>query len=222
MQYFPNIQSVGLLLTLVALGISSCHLMEARKQRISAEEAMREASAANNSATESVKEVKTVAAQVQAAEGKIEGLLAQAQAVEQHILEIEERAILRVWINILPDGSELMHPVTGARPSKEGRRYVIDPQFGAKQPFQQKLGGGWTWACDDENLQNLTWFIKGLPRVPYASVARADCLKKRGDPSLKDDADRAKILLEKMRALQPHPMEIDEFYSICLSLLQAT
>jgi hypothetical protein len=35
-QYFPYIQSVGLLLTLVALGISSSHLMEARKQRIRA------------------------------------------------------------------------------------------------------------------------------------------------------------------------------------------
>jgi hypothetical protein len=49
----------------------------------------------------------------------------------------------------------------------------------------------------------------------------ADCLKKEGKASWKADAERAKILLEKMRTLQLHPKEIDDFYRICLSLLQA-
>jgi hypothetical protein len=81
-QYFPNIQSIGLLLTLVAVGISSCHLMEARKQWISALEVQREAISAKESATASVKKVEAVGVQVQASERKIEGLLAQGCAAE--------------------------------------------------------------------------------------------------------------------------------------------
>jgi hypothetical protein len=223
-QYYPNIQSVGLLLTFVALGISSCHLMEARNQRISASEAKTEAIRAKESATESVRRVEAVAVQVQATERKIEGLLTQAQTIEQHLLEIEERIILRIWVNTLPDGSELLNPITGAQPKIGQQRIWVGPLDKSVPPFQLKPGSHWewTWTCDDNNLQKLTRSIESQPYVPYATVARADCLKKQGDPSWKEDAGRAKVLLEKMRALQPHPKEIDDFYGICLSLLQAS
>lgn len=55
--------------------------------------------------------------------------------------------------------------------------------------------------------------------VPYAYVARADCLKKRGVSFWQADAVRAKELLEKMLVLNPHPSEVEEFHETCLSLL---
>jgi hypothetical protein len=180
---------------------------------------MRNARIANERASESVTKVEALVGKVQAAERKIGAILTQAKATEQDLLEVEERQILRNWINILPDLSELMHPVTGARGK---RRYVVNPQVQAIVPFQRIKGGqwDWTWTCDDDSLQQLTQLVEKLPFIPYARVARADCLKKSGDPTWKADAEHAKILLEKMRNLQPHPKEIDDFYSLCLSLLE--
>jgi hypothetical protein len=183
--------SYGVLAALLAIIISVLQLNEARNERIDASEAKRDARIA----------------------------VKQVQAAEQHVLEVEERQILRTWINILPDLSELIHPVTGARAQ---RRYTTGEQDKSKVPFQEKPGKlwEWTWTCDDDSLRKFTGLIEGLPFVPYARVARADCLKKRGDPSWKADAERAKALLEKMRSLEPHPKEIDDFYATCLSLLQ--
>jgi hypothetical protein len=56
-QYFPYIQSVGLILTIIALVLSSRQLQEARQQRISASEAMKSADLANKRASESVTKV---------------------------------------------------------------------------------------------------------------------------------------------------------------------
>jgi hypothetical protein len=222
-QYFPYIQSVGLILTIVALMLGSRQLEESRQQRISASEAMRSAHSANERASESVTKVEALVVQVQAAETKVEGLVTRAHTIEQQVLETEERQILRIWVNMLPDESELMNPVTGAKPKRGQIRAWVGAIDTSTLPFQIKLGSNleWMWTCDDDNLRKLTQLIERWPYVPYATVARADCLKKQGDPSWKADAERAKVLLEKMIALQPHPKEIDDFYATCLSLLQA-
>jgi hypothetical protein len=221
-QYLPHVQIGGLILTIIALVVSFSQLHEARQQRISASEARTEAISAKESATESLRKVEAVAVQVKAAEQNIEGLLAQGRAAEQRILRVDERLTLRVFVNILPDMHELQNPVLGANPGPKGRRYTIGPETTPDQPFQQKSGGlgGWVWTCDDNTLRKLTLLIKGFPVLPYARVARADCLKKEGDSSWKADAERAKILLEKMITLDPHPKELDEFYRFCLSLLR--
>jgi hypothetical protein len=116
-QYFL---SYGMLAALLALGLSIFQLNEARKERVSASEAMRNAHSANERASESVTKVEAPVRQVQAAEIKVESPVAQAQTTEQHILEIEERQILRTWINILPNGEELLNPVGGG-PLLKGR-----------------------------------------------------------------------------------------------------
>jgi hypothetical protein len=155
-QYFL---SYGVLAALLALGISIFQLNEARTERITASEAKTEAIRAKESATESVRRVEAVAVQVQATERKIEGLLTQAQTIEQHLLEIEERIILRIWVNTLPDGSELLNPVTGAQPKIGQQRIWVGPLDKSVPPFQLKPGSHWewTWTCDDNNLQKLTF-----------------------------------------------------------------
>ena len=220
-QYYPNIQSVGLLLTLVALGISSCHFIEARKQRISASEARTEAISAKESAIESVRKVEAVAVQVQAAEQKIEGLLAQAQTIEQHLLEIEERQILRIWVNVLPNGDELLNPISGGKWQRGVIRQSSGPSWGNDPPFKSVPGPKWEWACDDKTIRQLSALIQEFPYVPYAYVARADCFKKRGISSWLADAEQAKKLLEKMMTMKPHPSEIEAFYKLCLSLFSS-
>jgi hypothetical protein len=202
-QYFV---SYGVLAALLALGISVFQLNEARNERIDASEAKRDA--------------RIAVEQVQAAETKVEALVAQAQTAEQHIREIEERQILRTFINILPNGDELLYPVTVATWGEGKPLETIGRSWPQGAPFKSVKGSQWEWTCDDKTIMQLSYLIQKLRYIPYAYVARADCFKKRGVSSWQDDAEHAKNLLEKMRTIEPHPKEIDDFYATCLSLLQ--
>jgi hypothetical protein len=220
-QYFSYIQSIGLVLTIIALVLSSLQLREARQQRISASEAMRNAGIASERASESVTKVEALVTQVQAAETKIEALVTQARTIEQHILEIEERQILRTWINILPNGDELLNPISGGKREDGGIRRTVGPQWSEGAPFKSVKGPKWEWECDGKTILQLSALIQELPYVPYAYVARADCFKKLGASFWRSDAERAKKLLEKMVTIQPHPREIEDFYKLCLSLFNS-
>jgi hypothetical protein len=195
--------------------------MEARQQRISASEALTSANIANEKASESVAKVEALVGQVQAAETQVKALVAQAQTIEQHILVIEERQILRIWINVLPNGDELLNPVSGGRHRPGNIRQIIGPGWGKDPPFKSVAGPKWEWTCDDKTILQLSALIQEFSYVPYAYVARADCLKKRGASFWRVDAEQAKKLLEKMMTLRPHPSEIEDFYKVCLSLLSS-
>ncbi len=143
---------------------------------------------------------------------RLDTLTAKAQAIAEGLSELVEKESLRRWAMILPSGRLAVNPA--GEVSTPG-----SPVEGLYQKIFKLENREWQWGCDDGTVSDLTVLSKREPQVPYAAVARAACLKQRGDTSWRTEAERAKGLLEKLKALEPHVTAIDDFYKFCVELL---
>ena len=67
--------------------------------------------------------------------------------------------------------------------------------------------------CDNpEYIAEARALIRDYPIAPYAYVALTWCLKNHGNPSWREQGERAKKALEKLMKVQPHVLEIDAAY----------
>jgi len=143
---------------------------------------------------------------------RLDELTKKATDTEARLSDLTEKESLRRWAMVLLSGDE----VVGAYGS-----FVLTggPLSDSHTQVFREKEEGWEWGCDDKDIADLTALIEHRPERPYASAARASCLKKKGDPSWRVDTERAKKQLEKLKAVEPHAPAIDKFYEICERLL---
>lgn len=143
---------------------------------------------------------------------RLDELTKKAANTEANLSELVERETLRRWAMILPSGRVAVNPA--GHVSTPG-----SPFENLYQNIFKAANGGWKWECDDEILTQLAVLTEREPQVPYAAVARAACLKQRGDTSWRAEAERIKGQLEKLKGIEPHVTTIDYFYKFCVELL---
>lgn len=138
---------------------------------------------------------------------KLDAVVTTAQGVEKNLSDLAEKESLRRWAMILPSGRLALNPAGELSTFGSSLEAVYQNIFKAAD-------GGWKWQCDDETLAQLAVLTEHEPQVPYAAAARASCLKQRSDASWRTEAEHAKNMLEKLKAIEPHVVAIDQFYEI--------
>lgn len=96
---------------------------------------------------------------------QVEATIAKAEAIEKRLLETEERQLLRIWVNILPNGEELLNPVSGGKRQQGNIRQAIGPRWSQGAPFKLGKGPKWEWTCDDKTVIQLSALINEFPYV---------------------------------------------------------
>jgi hypothetical protein len=81
-------------------------------------------------------------------------------------------------------------------------------------------GPEWCWSCDNDSLIKMEIEIGMFPLLPYAAIARAICLHRRGDQRWKDDAVRIHELLQNLRIIVPRVPTIDYFAALYEELFE--
>jgi len=78
----------------------------------------------------------------------------------------------------------------------------------------------WTWECKQRNIDILRFLIEEYPNIPYTYAALAECLKKQENDAWRVEAEKSKNILEIMKQIHPHPIEVDRFYDFVNRILK--
>ena len=134
------------------------------------------------------------------------------QDAKQTINQLESRELLRPWAMIVPTG-ERANDIFGINLDSQGigietKRHQ---KIFIRQDSRIKVE---TTKCPEQGYRNeLKYLTDDYPKMPYASVILALCLKKINDPDWKAEGERARQVLEKLLVIQPHVLSIDAHYA---------
>jgi hypothetical protein len=133
----------------------------------------------------------------------------------QQLEEAKERESFRRWAMVTNKGEEVrdvmgVHSYGSKGPMAEWHKKV----------FIQTGPGETTYAgpfCNDPSyVAEAKALVRDYPKLPYAYVILTWCLKNLGDPSWREQGERARKVAEKLMSIEPHVLDIDGSYAILI------
>jgi hypothetical protein len=159
--------------------------------------------------SESIARLNEVDKKIKESENKLNSITLAIQESEHKIKELDERELLRQWAMVTPMGdiaTDILGTIVKPGGKRAERHQVIFRREGAG------IGHGQYKCSEQQYINELNGLITDYPKLPYAYIALAMCLKHRGDPSWRDVAEKARSVGEKLMVIQPHVMSLDAFY----------
>jgi hypothetical protein len=128
---------------------------------------------------------------------------------QMKILTLEEKELWRPWAMIVPTG-EIAGDIYGINLERSSTRSKRHQEIFIREG--SKISFDLNQCPNQEYRDKIKKLITDYPYVPYAYVAFSWCLKRIGNPSWKQEAERAKEILEKLIEIKPHVTAIDGYY----------
>ena len=135
------------------------------------------------------------------------------QEAQEKVTMLNERESLRPWAMVVPTGERATDVLgndllPGGTISERHQNVFVRTKTG--------IGPGSSKCRDQQHTEVLRGLIKDYLKLPYAYMALALCLKHRGDPQWREEAERARSVAEKLLVIQPHAASIDGWYGLLM------